>query len=288
MKKKLLAAGLVLSAATVAGGAWAGDMYLITPTTGTGTLQGGQLVNLRPDCTDSGTVNLSLFLTHNWNPNGQGGTYFNHSLAHIPYPCAVAAADGSPITPGVQVNAYWMGDTPNVVWRHTATSANIARNWTLLSGAAIELNPSAVIQISQRGQSDPHNLGVWYTGSKWAVFNQDMAAMPANAQFEVYVGTSSGPNTNSFVVTCSSTNIVSNWCYLPQSLGEDGLGANMNLLVTQVWNPGGRGGTYNNHAIGVWFDRSVGKWAVYNEDMSPMPAGASFNVAFSPGQLTPG
>jgi hypothetical protein len=301
MRKSLLGGAIVASALSVMGSAYAfSGQYLISPATGSGTLQNGRLVYLRPDCTDGPTVDMSLFVTHNWNPNGQGGTYFNHALAQIPYPCAVAAEDGAPIVAGVQVNAFWMSDTANVAWRHTATATNIRSNYTYLDSPVLNGHPNAVVQVTPRGTGNPHNVGVWYDASagalnpllrpvgKWAVYNQDMAAMPANAQFNVYVGSTAGGNSDSFVVTCDATNRVRNWCYVPQWLGGSSLGPNMHLMVTSVWNPPGKAGVYNNHAIGVWWDASVQKWAVYNEDLAAMPLGASFNVSYAPGELTPG
>ena len=50
------------------------------------------------------------------------------------------------------------------------------------------------------------------------------------------------------------------------------------LIVTPNWDPGGVGGTYNNHPIGVWYDTSAQKWAIFNQDGVDMPANASFNV----------
>ena len=50
------------------------------------------------------------------------------------------------------------------------------------------------------------------------------------------------------------------------------------LSVTQSWNPGGGDGTYNNHPVGVWYDRSRGRWAIFNQDRASMPKGAAFNV----------
>jgi hypothetical protein len=48
------------------------------------------------------------------------------------------------------------------------------------------------------------------------------------------------------------------------------------LIVTQVWNPPGGGGIYNDHHTGVWFDGST--WLVYDEDGATPATGASFNV----------
>ena len=41
------------------------------------------------------------------------------------------------------------------------------------------------------------------------------------------------------------------------------------LIVTPNWNPGGVGGTYNNHPVGVWYDG--GKWAIFNQDLTAIP-----------------
>jgi uncharacterized membrane protein len=56
------------------------------------------------------------------------------------------------------------------------------------------------------------------------------------------------------------------------------------LYVTQNWNPGGGGGTYNNHPVGVWYDDGRQRWAIFNQDRTPMPDGAAFNVAVLEGQ----
>ena len=42
-------------------------------------------------------------------------------------------------------------------------------------------------QSAGQGVFNGHQVGVWYTGSRWSVFNQDSAAMPVNAEFDVIV-----------------------------------------------------------------------------------------------------
>ncbi len=46
--------------------------------------------------------------------------------------------------------------------------------------------------------------------------------------------------------------------------------------VTQNWNPGGGGGTYNPKNIGIYL--AGDRWAIFNQDGSAMPVGAAFNV----------
>jgi hypothetical protein len=48
------------------------------------------------------------------------------------------------------------------------------------------------------------------------------------------------------------------------------------VFVTPNWSPPGGGGAYDDRAIGVWYHD--GRWAIYNQDQSPIPAGAAFNV----------
>ena len=82
-----------------------------------------------------------------------------------------------------------------------------------------------------------------------------------------------------FVHHATSENISGNSTYLDNPL-TNGY-PNAILYVTQNWNPGGTAGTYNNHPIGVWYDTERQRWAVFNQDREPMPAGAAFNVAVS-------
>ena len=37
-------------------------------------------------------------------------------------------------------------------------------------------------------------------------------------------------------------------------------------------------GTYNDHAIGVWYDDDRQRWAIFNQDLAAMPDGSAFNV----------
>jgi len=52
------------------------------------------------------------------------------------------------------------------------------------------------------------------------------------------------------------------------------------VLVTPVWEPEGSE-TNNAHPVGVWYNGERERWAVYNQDLSPMPQGAVFNVSVS-------
>jgi hypothetical protein len=122
-----------------------------------------------------------------------------------------------------------------------------------------------------------HNIGVWYEGAdkkKWAIFNQDRAAVLAGATFEVVIP----PASESFVHRAESDNTFGNTTYLDDPLTNGS--PDVPVLVTQNWNPGG-GGVYNDHPVGVFYDEDTEQWAVYNLDGARMPKGAAFNIAVS-------
>lgn len=52
-------------------------------------------------------------------------------------------------------------------------------------------------------------------------------------------------------------------------------------LFTPHYNPGGGGGTYNDHFTGIYY--FTGQWRVFNQDFADMPQGAAFNLLY-PGQ----
>ena len=173
----------------------------------------------------------------------------------------------------------------NTVFTHTATDANSRDYYTYISDPAIDGDPDAVVLVApstDRGNDGDatydHNIGVWYEGAnekKWVIFNQDRAAIPAGATFEVIIP----PASETFVHYARLGNTVGNSTYLnnPLTNGEpDAI-----LTVTQNWNPGGGRGLYNDHPIGVQYDADTGKWAICNRGGAPMAGGAAFNIAVS-------
>jgi hypothetical protein len=82
------------------------------------------------------------------------------------------------------------------VFIHRATSESIAENSTYLENRLINANPEAILFVTQNwnpgGESSTYNehpIGVWYDSGRqrWAIFNQDRAAMPEGAAFNVLV-----------------------------------------------------------------------------------------------------
>lgn len=104
----------------------------------------------------------------------------------------------------------------------------------------------------------------------------DFVAKPIPAGTTPDVTTENRPD-SLFVHRATSENVVGNNTYLddPSTNGNP----DVVLSVTQNWNPGGGGdGTYNDHSIGVWYNPNAQRWAIFNQDLAPIPEGAAFNV----------
>ncbi len=167
---------------------------------------------------------------------------------------------------------------------HRATEGNSRGDYTYLSDPAIDGDPNAVVTVvgaanreGSGGATYGHNIGVWYEpgAQKWAIFNQDLAAVPTGASFRVLLPMAS----ESFVHRAKPVNTEDNTTYLDDPLTNGK--PDIVLLVTQNWNPGGGDGVYNDHAAGVLYDEDVQKWAIYNRDGAQIPEGAAFNLAVS-------
>ena len=168
---------------------------------------------------------------------------------------------------------------------HRATDGNSRGDYTILSDPRINGDSDAVVSAvpaPDRGSAGDgayaHNIGVWYVPGteRWAIFNQDLAPVPAGSAFGVVVPRAD----EGFVHRAGPADTFGNVTYLDDPLVNGDPDAA--LSVTQNWNPGGGGGgVYNDHPVGAFYDEDVGKWAVYNLDDAPMPEGAAFNVAVS-------
>jgi hypothetical protein len=76
----------------------------------------------------------------------------------------------------------------------------------------------------------------------------------------------------------------SNVTYLNDPILNGTFGGDYVLWVTSNWNPRGyNAGGYNNHPIGVWYNTSLHRWAIVNQDGAAIPVGAAFNVMFAYG-----
>ncbi len=151
---------------------------------------------------------------------------------------------------------------------HKATSANTSDHITTIESSITNGKKDAILIIAQKyGVYNNNEIGVWYNGGKWKIFNQNKKPIPKNALFNVlvipknigkaFVHTTTNSNTSKHISTLNST-LTNN--------KRDAL-----VFVTQNY------GKYNTSNVGIYYNG--GKWKVYNENTKQnMPIGTKFNV----------
>ena len=175
--------------------------------------------------------------------------------------------------------------TSHFVW--TPTSASLSGDTTFINNGATNHQPKDLLfitpNLTPNGISpcpclvDPQPVyGVWYDGSvnQWGVFDEDGSTMGSLWSFNVLVVPKASKS--AFVHTATAPNTSGNRTLLNSSLLNGNPQAK--ILVTQNWDPGGKGGVNNQHRVGVRYYKSLKKWGIFNEDGSNMTLFAAFNV----------
>jgi len=200
------------------------------------------------------------------------------------YGAAVAAAVlalgvGLPLAAAVPAGAA-VTVTSHFVWSPPAS--DVSGDSAYIDNGATNNQPNDLLFVTPN--YDAHGvcvcgyesapIGVWYDGSKWAVFLENGGTMPTNESFNILVVPHS--SRRAFVSRSRASNTFSDYELINNRYTNGN--PNAVLQVTQNWNPGGAGGAYNNHNIGVWYDKAQKKWGIFNEDHAPMATGLAFNV----------
>ncbi len=175
-------------------------------------------------------------------------------------------------------------DTPSI-FIGSAYHVNVTADSTNTSGYILYINdshlnnqPNLNLQVTQvwPNNYDPHPIGVWYDGDQWTVFNEDIQPIPLGTSFHISIqGMQSGFYYYFIQLTASADNTNGAATYIDNRLVNGDPTAR--IFVTQVWT-----GTYNPHEVGVYYDDSYGRWEIFNEDLAPIPIGATFHLLLIP------
>jgi hypothetical protein len=169
--------------------------------------------------------------------------------------------------------------SPGVQFLHVATAANTNWNWTYIDHPLTNGKPDAIILVTPNenpghvgGTADDHPISVGYNGGFWGIFNQDGAAMPVGAAFNVII-----PTAGAFVHTVTTTTVSGDHTFINNALTNGH--PNAIILVTPNRDPGGICPCVpTNFPIGVSYSGTAKKWAIFNQNHTEMPVGAAFNV----------
>ena len=237
----------------------------------------------------NGHPNAVIFTTPNLNPGGGSGKYHNQNIGmyYNGSQWAILNQDSTHIPIGASFNVL----VPNPdasVFVHTATAGNSAADYTTIDYPLANGNPNAIILVTLNWKPggvcgcvyNNHPIGVEYTGGMWRIYNQDGAAIPVGAAFNVFVPTAA-PGVDVFVHTATGVNSGANFTTIDDHLANGN--PNAIILVTPNFDPGNACACVNvNFPIGVGYvgDAGIGRWAIINQNgsSSSIPLNATFNV----------
>jgi hypothetical protein len=191
------------------------------------------------------------------------------------------------LMPDIWYNVLVVPKASKSAFVQRATAKNTAGDRTLISSKLTNDNPKAIIQVTQvwnpggsaTGVYNADTVGVAYYKAKkqWEIFNEDKTRMPVGAAFNVLVGQAASNGGSASVLETTSKNRDGSYVSIdnPKINGDP----NNITFVTPDYNPGGKGGTYNDagvyNDISVWYQGT--REAVF-DDTSPPPVHAAFNL----------
>tara|TARA_R110002050_G_scaffold204522_4_gene340255 strand:- start:189486 stop:191657 length:2172 start_codon:yes stop_codon:yes gene_type:complete len=169
-------------------------------------------------------------------------------------------------------NVLVMPNTNANAFVHNTNSSNSNAHITTLDSPLINGKPNALVFATQNfGKYNISNVGVWYNGGKWKIYNEDTSKpMPIGTKFNVFVvdqGTNKIGNIElkAFKYKNTSTGHISS-INSPSLVPE-----NAKLFTIQNY-----AGVYNPNVGGVWFDSK--KWTIFNQNRQAIPKNVQFNV----------
>ncbi len=174
---------------------------------------------------------------------------------------------------------------------HTANSSNTSGHITTINHPFTNNDPNARLLITPNwGTAGPfhkHPIGVWYSGGKWKIYNEDIKPMPRNAKFNVLVLKSNA--SESVLGNTLKSNIISH-----KTTANTIRGARKHISITSHTPASGFVFATHNYKPAGYLKSpfamfyTANKWAIINQDQSAMTVNTSFNLlAVSPKNSTP-
>ncbi len=144
---------------------------------------GGHITTI-DDPNTNGKPNAKIIVTQHW---GDSRAYNNHSIG-------VYYQGGKWRIFNQDFGKMPEGAMFNIMVNHTKSFQHTATGSSMKMGHVTNLNHSntnnasnAFVFVTQCWTSvyNPHPVGVWYSGGKWTVYNEDRVKMPANSKFNI-------------------------------------------------------------------------------------------------------
>ncbi|RME10845.1 MAG: hypothetical protein D6802_08325 [Ardenticatenia bacterium] len=221
-----------------------------------------------------------------FNPHGTGVWYNTSQRQWSVFNQDLAAMPASP-TP----MPFHMLVAPQTPVQFSKKEPNPTSNYVLLDHPLLDNNIGALVFATTRGVvTNESPTGVFFSPStplstqgvatpsqvpgQWAVYNEDLALMPDNIEFNIFAPP---PSLRAFVHTTTSENVDGHRTILDHPMLNNNPDAI--AFVEHSWNPNGAvPGTYHDHYVGLYYDQGLERWVIFNQDLATMATGRFFNV----------
>ncbi|GEM_PF-950280 len=228
-----------------------------------------------------GNPNAQVYVTHNWNPQGDDNHIIDTHPLGVIYTgnkWNIYHTDFEPIPVGATYNIFATNSQLNS-YSTKSWSANTVGSMLSLNHTALNSQPTSLIIETLNynpgegsiGFSYPYTSPVYYSGGRWSIYRNIGPAYSSNA-YNVFI-----PGGNKFIHTATAGNKISpaETCIdNPLTNGRrDAL-----LIVSANASPNGVLTSFVNTSLGVFYFADTQQWCIYIEDLSALPVDASFNV----------
>jgi hypothetical protein len=231
-----------------------------------------------------------LFVTPNYNANAECGCIYDQdpiSVLWLGHGWGLANEDRGTMFDGASFNILVVPRASKYAFFLTAKPSAISGDSVFINSSLTNGKPGAEIQVTQDQTPDgvaignleffnPHYVGVRYDRAKkkWAIFNEDHAAMPVNASFNVLVSPAASNGGHGEELTATTKTLRDGGVAI--STGQTTGNPNDVTFVTQNSSPGGKTGRRDNAQPGVWYNGNTE--VIFDEDQSDITANTAFNV----------
>lgn len=229
--------------------------------------------------TINGISNLdSLHVTSIWDPLGVNNGIYNNDNEGIFYSGGfwrIFNENFVGMENGASFNVSKYASTANTFEHLVASSGS---NSSAINHVGLDANPQKILQVSQHWRTiyNPNPPGVLYLAGNWQILNFNLLNIPINSNYNVYYQDKSK---SAYEHIAKNANTLNNYTFLNNPLinGVDCA----QIQVTQSASQG----IFNNSPIGVFHDKILNNWAIFNQDLSGMPENAAFHILINPAQI---
>ncbi|MFK5983190.1 MAG: T9SS type A sorting domain-containing protein [Flavobacteriaceae bacterium] len=166
------------------------------------------------------------------------------------------------------------------IYVHTATAANSSGHITTIDHPDLNGNPNA--GIVYKHVWNPNNAtgvfndnidGLWYDGSQWTIFNEDINTMVDGAQYFIYIAADPA-DVITHVADVAHQGAAPSFTEIDHPLLNDN-NPGPYAIMSNYWNPFS---TYNSFNYGFWYDPSTNRRNIYTENGSTIPENTAFKL----------